>query len=221
MENGIMSFWASVEPDFERFFNEWYDKEHVPERVAVPGFLNGARYRSLLNPLRYLAFYETESMDVLSSKPYLERLNDPTPWTSKVMRQVKNPVRSVFRVRKRAGQGRGGFLATVNCAPTEGRDVELEEAIGSAIETMPTLPGIIGAHLWQSDEVLSTTKTAEQSLRRDEGAVHNWVIAIEGSDSGSVQAAYEDYFSAKALQSAGAADDVTVDMFQLLHFLWP
>jgi hypothetical protein len=35
---GLLAVWADVDPEVEAEFNEWYDKEHVPERLAVPGF---------------------------------------------------------------------------------------------------------------------------------------------------------------------------------------
>ena len=68
--------------DDEGGFNLWYDQEHVPLRLAVPGFLNARRYRAAPLPAgaapasgpaaerRYLALYDLESVGVLSSAGY-------------------------------------------------------------------------------------------------------------------------------------------------------
>ena len=44
--NGMLFVACDVDPAFETDFNRWYDREHVEERVRIPGFLSGARYFS-------------------------------------------------------------------------------------------------------------------------------------------------------------------------------
>ena len=57
--------------DDEDGFNAWYDEEHVPLRLAVPGFLNARRYKAAeANWPRYLALYDLESVDVLKTSQY-------------------------------------------------------------------------------------------------------------------------------------------------------
>ena len=41
---GLLMVWADVPADKEEEFNRWYNEEHLPERMAIPGFLGGARY---------------------------------------------------------------------------------------------------------------------------------------------------------------------------------
>jgi hypothetical protein len=41
---GLLMVWADVPADKEEEFNRWYNEEHLQERLAVPGFLSGARY---------------------------------------------------------------------------------------------------------------------------------------------------------------------------------
>src|SRR3982074_2059476 len=62
--------------DDEVGFNAWYDQEHVPNRLAVEGFLSGRRYAAAEDEgPRYLALYDLASPDVLRGAAYL-RLND-------------------------------------------------------------------------------------------------------------------------------------------------
>ena len=39
---GLMAFWADIDRDYESRFLEWHNCEHMPERVSVPGFREGA-----------------------------------------------------------------------------------------------------------------------------------------------------------------------------------
>ena len=41
MGNGILAIWMDCAAEGEADFNEWYHREHFPERVGVPGFLKG------------------------------------------------------------------------------------------------------------------------------------------------------------------------------------
>lgn len=52
--NGMLFVASDVEPADEADFNRWYDKEHVEERVRIPGFLSGGRYFSLEGGRKYL-----------------------------------------------------------------------------------------------------------------------------------------------------------------------
>lgn len=43
-------------------FNRWYDEVHLPEILAVPGFVSGRRYRATAeSEYPYLAVYEIET----------------------------------------------------------------------------------------------------------------------------------------------------------------
>lgn len=41
---GLLMVWSDMDPDDEAEFNRWYDEEHVPGLLQVPGFLAGGRY---------------------------------------------------------------------------------------------------------------------------------------------------------------------------------
>jgi len=45
--SALLMVWADVPPDKEQEFNRWYNEEHLAERLAVPGFLSGARYEAV------------------------------------------------------------------------------------------------------------------------------------------------------------------------------
>ena len=69
---GYLLVMMQAPPAFEDEFNAWYDTEHIPERVAVPGFESGLRFVCLSGNPRFLAIYDTQSPEVLSSPEYLK-----------------------------------------------------------------------------------------------------------------------------------------------------
>ena len=75
---------------FEEEFNAWYDTEHLPERLAVPGFETGIRFVCLSGHPRYLAMYDLTRPEVLDSPEYLRvALANSSPWTLRVLQRVR------------------------------------------------------------------------------------------------------------------------------------
>lgn len=67
-------------------FNDWYDTEHLPQRRALPGFLNGSRWVCLEGWPRWLAIYDMESVAALHTPQY-EAVSGPrsTPWSRRIL----------------------------------------------------------------------------------------------------------------------------------------
>lgn len=75
---------------FEEEFNAWYDTEHLPERLAVPGFETALRFVSLSGHPRYLAMYDLARAEVLDSPEYLRvAFKNSSPWTLRVLQKVR------------------------------------------------------------------------------------------------------------------------------------
>ena len=62
---------VDVDPEHEDEFNRWYDEEHIPEKRATRGFRSAHRYASHDVPGRYLAVYEVDDADVVTSAEYM------------------------------------------------------------------------------------------------------------------------------------------------------
>ncbi len=84
----LLMVWADVPADKEQDFNRWYNEEHLAERLAVPGFLSGARYEAVKGGPKHLASYELESADVLQSEAYRRVQTHPTEWTRRCSPEV-------------------------------------------------------------------------------------------------------------------------------------
>ena len=114
--DGILAIWHDVDAAIGDDYERWYFQEHLPERVGVPGFLAGRRYEAVEGAPRFLTYYEGKGPDTFVSKPYLDRLNDPTPWSTSVLRHFRDTNRTICRRTWEAGEIRGawGVVRRVN-----------------------------------------------------------------------------------------------------------
>jgi hypothetical protein len=97
---GLLMVWTDIPTDQEQEFNRWYNEEHLKERLAVPGFLSGARYEAVKGGPKHLAVYELESPAVLESPAYKKVQANPTPWTKRCSPEVIGTtfIRNVYRM---------------------------------------------------------------------------------------------------------------------------
>jgi hypothetical protein len=70
MAKGLLFASFDTSPAQEDEFNDWYDTEHVPERLRVPGFLNAQRWIGEENPKIAVATYDLETHAVMNSAAY-------------------------------------------------------------------------------------------------------------------------------------------------------
>ncbi|MGE0039518.1 MAG: DUF4286 family protein [Xanthobacteraceae bacterium] len=96
-ERGLLLFMTDVNSTLEDEFNRWYEEEHLPERMAVPGFINARRFRCIEGGPRYLALYDLETPDVLRSPAYLNIVGaNKSPWTLRMEKNFSNARRNVY-----------------------------------------------------------------------------------------------------------------------------
>ena len=80
----------------EEEFHAWYDTEHIPERMAVKGFINAQRWIGVDDPKFALATYDLESLRVLDDPAYkIRKAEGRSPWSRRIARKTKLLVRVV------------------------------------------------------------------------------------------------------------------------------
>jgi hypothetical protein len=102
---GLLSLWNGFDPARRDAYDLWHTRQHVPERLGVPGMLRARRYDGGQGPLpEFLTLYELTSSAVLASAPYRQLLENPTPWS----RSMRPSFRDFFRVGHQVVLTRGG-----------------------------------------------------------------------------------------------------------------
>jgi hypothetical protein len=212
--HAILAFTHDVAAGHEGEWTEWHDREHVPERLAIAGFLRFRRYVALDSGRRFFYFYETESEAVLQSPAYLERLAHPTPWTTQSMQHIRNNTRTACRVAATLGRGVAGVAALIEVGPAPGRADELRRWLaGTALPGALARPGIVGAHLAEADPAATTVKAEEKRLLATPDALVRWLAIIEGVDRRTVTAAAGEVRD--SLVAHGADGEILTGLYQL------
>jgi len=200
---GVLAIWNGISEEAEADFVAWHVREHIPERVAVPGFLRGRRYVAETGYPKYFNFYETETPETLLAPTYLERLNAPSDWTRRVVRHFQDTSRTVCAVALSVGQGDGGFIGALRFfARPDARDLPgcLEMAVAE-----PALqePGIVAVHLLEGRPDTGG-QTAEKALRDNPEEQACWILLVEATDRGPLDRLLAGSASRDALAGAGA-----------------
>lgn len=86
---GLLLTMTEPPAQMEEEFNAWYDSEHLPERLSIPGFISARRWVDAQSPAgagKYLATYELEHPQVLETAAYLAHVGDNfTPWSKRCL----------------------------------------------------------------------------------------------------------------------------------------
>ena len=215
---GMIAIWNGVTTDLRDEIYEWHNREHMPERVGIAGFRRGRRYIAIDADVEFFTLYETDTPLVHTGSDYTARLNDPTPWTQRMIRGFLDTSRSLCRVAASFGPGQGGLLVTYRYDIMPGKE-ELQRHL-LAHQVLPVLaerPGVVGAHLGIADAAASSVETAE---KKDiaKPLVPNWVILVEGgSEATALLTACDAALPEARLIEAGAAAPIRRGLYRLQY----
>ena len=130
-----------------------------------------------------MAVYECESIDVLASKTYLERLANPTDWTKKVMPSFRNMLRSACRETWSAGAGVGGGAIVVQCKPSPGREDAARRFVKDTLAAgLMQSACVVRMSLWEADAALTGGPSPEMALRGGSDKSADWVLFLESHE---------------------------------------
>lgn len=66
--------------------DDWYDTEHIPQRLALPGFVGAQRWQAADGTRTSVVIYELESLAVLTSAPYKGVTGaNLSPWSQRIL----------------------------------------------------------------------------------------------------------------------------------------
>ena len=147
--------------------DEWHTHEHLPERLSIPGFLRGTRWVASNGQPRYFVMYEVEQLATLTSSAYLERLNNPSPWTSKMMPNYRGMTRGFCSVTGSFGFGMGHASLLIRFTPTTQTESSLRQwVLQDILPQLPSRHGIGSAHLFEGRFDATDDKRTAYSRRR-------------------------------------------------------
>lgn len=158
--------------------DDWHTHEHLPERLSIPGFVRGSRWVASNAGPRYFVLYEVEQLATLQSDAYLERLNKPSQWTSRMMPSYRGMTRGYCSVSGSFGVGLGQVGLLVRLKPATGKESSLRSwLLEDALPGLPANRGLGSAHLFEG--AATPQMTTEQRIRGAD-VVADWALFVTG-----------------------------------------
>lgn len=182
--------------------DDWHTREHLPERLSIPGFIRGTRWVSLRGQPRYLVVYEVAQLSTLTSEAYVQRLNKPTPWTSKIMTHYRGMRRGFCSVTASFGLGVGHVGLLVRFKPQAVAEAQMRTwLVEQVLSQLPSKTGIGSVHLLEG--ALTPGMTNEQRIRGADAGV-DWAILVTGYSQDSLIELSSTELGAERLAEHGA-----------------
>ena len=214
-----VAMWWDIAPASRAEFEDWHSHEHFPERMSIPGFLRGSRWASSEGGDGFFVLYELAIYEILTSPEYLARLNDPTPWSKKMMPLHRNMIRSQCCIIETCGGGVARAMMTLRLSPKQGGAESLRQHLKTALSKLPLQPGLTGAHLLYT-QTPDVELTHEQKIRGGD-AVADWIVLVSGYNAEALSKLADGELSAEASSGTGAVGKPHYAFFDLAYTMTP
>ena len=172
---GMLMSIVEIDPADTVDFNNWSDREHLPERVGIPGFVDARRFVSTVNANSYLSLYQTETFEILDSAAYRQALANQTAWSRTNLQRLLAVHRVIARISARQGAVWGG-AALLARIPEPQNKPAARAAIEAELAEFAGRDGVSSALLMEADPVLSKPLGAAEP---PPGSA-DWYVLIEG-----------------------------------------
>jgi hypothetical protein len=151
----------------------------------------------------------------LSSEPYLARLNDPTPWTRKVVSNFKDTSRTICDVAHSTGQGVAAWIETIQLQTSLDAAEFTRSMGGQLLPQIATSRGVTGVHLLHGVPEANKKDTAEKAMRGVRDKEADWILLIEVVTAQSARDLRNGVTGDISLAQHGAAGEPLRGLYQL------
>ena len=183
----LLSF--DVAPEAIAEHDEWHTHEHLAERLSIPGFLRGTRWVAVKGSPRYMVVYEVADLATLTSAAYLERLDNPSPWTARMMPHYRGMKRGLCSVPGSFGAGTGQLTLLLRFKPPEASAATLRAwLVEDALPRLVRARHAGSAHLLE--RAAAAAMTNEQRIRGADAGLE-WAVLLTGYKEEALAAALE------------------------------
>jgi hypothetical protein len=183
--NGFLAIWSDVDSKEETDYLHWLTREHTLERLSIPGFMGVRVFRARLPQVcRYFIFYRLEEPGVISSHPYLARLNAPTEWSRRIMPKLRNFIRGGGRVVAEVGCGKGALVLPIICEQPEVATAR------QAVADLAALDRIASVGFFEAERSGTEIATKEKAMRADDRSFQS-LLLVEALSENALGQAFE------------------------------
>jgi hypothetical protein len=156
---GLLEVRIHVPVELEEELNAWYELEHIPQLLSVPGIVSATRYSELEHGTKmYRAFYELRDEQVILSEEFNRLITKRTPWSTRLYALYDNQyrLRNTYRLLATAGKGSHYSARCLYCFKADVAP-EVEQDFNDwydkeHLEAMAGVPGCVSARRFVSVE---------------------------------------------------------------------
>ena len=158
--SGLLAIWNNANKNFINEYEEWYNNEHLFERLSVQNINFARRFKSLKSNYNYFTSYEAKTYNTFISANYINKLNNPTKKTKFVMEFVfKDMSRTVFERQVINGSIRGALCLIIAIKDKLKKEVLIEYEKNNRCQEQ------VYIEIWVAREVSDFETSKEESLR--------------------------------------------------------
>lgn len=205
---GLLMVWTDIPENLGPGFNDWYNREHMPERIlGVPGFVRGRRFVAVDGGPRYLAVYEADSTAVLFSEPYLALKRNFDANSQRYVPHFRNVRKMAGQITARAGRMEGGVIRVIPVARVAGREAALRAWMsGRLLPELLLQRGIMAT--WYGEQDAATRASVAADIPRQSDRFLDGVLMIEAVSEDALDAAMP-LLAWERLMAQGAQPDAS------------
>ncbi|VVO19321.1 DUF4286 family protein [Pseudomonas fluorescens] len=175
---GMLFVASDIDEVHESEFNNWYDSEHVPDRVRMPGVIKAARFKAVSGAPKYLALYWANSLSSFDGPEYQHAFKNQTSWSQKILPLMKNPIRRVGTAVGDFSERGGEFVSII-----VSRRVVSNDDLQTLNSALKTDSGFVQSYCITPMEGLSLPLPQEDLANR---AMNN-IIVVESRSQASAE----------------------------------
>lgn len=214
---GFLAIWTDIPSEHFVEYRRWLSREHMGQRIFAPGFLGARVHVAADNELSHFILYATEHGQVLQSESYLDVLNNPTPWTRRMMPRLGGFDRGAGEQIAKVGDGCGAWLSVSRISSYAKSDAH---SIEQLLHQPFNHEGIVTSRLFAVDRPATDVATTEKTMRGGmEGAFQSLLITEATSEAPLV--AFEGDLPRLLQQLAGEKTDYDVKRYRAVYSLYP
>jgi hypothetical protein len=183
---GFLAIWCEIGADDLADYRAWITREHIADRTFLPGWL-GARFcTDVKNERAHFFLYATQDKSVFSAAPYLKVLNNPSPWTNRIMPKFGPFDRALGEQLFKLGNGYGAYMMVARIKDASPLDLAQAKAeLGKFMD----VPEVVSVRLMQLDRSATDIKSQEKTMRKGaEGDFHYLLVVEAVSERGGANA---------------------------------
>jgi len=194
---GFLAIWCEIGADDLADYRAWITREHIADRTFLPGWL-GARFCiDVTNERAHFFLYATEDKSVFSAPPYLKVLNNPSPWTSRIMPKFGPFDRALGEQLFKLGNGYGAYMMVSRIKDASVVDVA---HVRAALSKFMDVPEVVSVRLMKLDRSSTDIQSQEKTMRKGAEGDFHYLLVVEALSERAGAAAQD--FAAQILQAA-------------------